>query len=146
MDPMTKCELSITLQFAAIDHATMQLVIVNEDRNWLIDPGQDAVIEQVINLALPTDLDLIVSGKDMTKDTVLDQSGQIIQDKYIKICEIKIDNLPVPTAWLEQKLILIKTDGECVNTNYFGFNGRCRICFAKSYAFLQILSMTREIT
>jgi len=145
MDTINQSELKLILEFGAIENSTMQLTITNNNNVCVLDPAKSQIIEHVMKISLPTEIDLVVAGKNMMSDTRLDDSGQIIADKYIKICSMEIDGIAVPTAWLEKKILLI-TDTQTVASNYFGHNGTCKIIFSKPNAFLQILSFSKELT
>ena len=145
MIPINKSFMKLVLEFGAIDKSTMNLLIRHGNDEWRYDPGSDALIEHEMEIFFPTKLQLILSGKNMTTDTLVGESGNIIKDKYIKLSLIEIDNIALPSDWLEKKIVLI--DAECKHrtSNYFGHNGCCTIDFPKSNAFLQICSLNREV-
>jgi hypothetical protein len=86
-----------------------------------VDPASPVVtIKQV---SLPNQIKIKFSGKIHTRDTKVDSAGNILQDMYVKIVGLKIDNLKVPNWVLHKKLSYV-TDGDSIlNTSYIGFNG-----------------------
>lgn len=85
------------------------------------NPDQHVVIE--FESQLPATISLRVKGK-IFNETLVDSSGQILQDKHIKINRVAIDNMPVEKWVLEKKLIKFCPDiGDPRYTNYFGSNG-----------------------
>jgi hypothetical protein len=145
MDPTRNSELTLVLDFGALNDTTMQLTVQNNNNTWAIDPKKTEKIKHTMSITLPTEIVLTVSGKNMMSDTTVDQTGKIIADKYIKLHSILIDNMPVPAHWLEQKIILVTDTHQSIASNYFGHNGTCRITLPKSNAFLQFLSFSKEI-
>jgi hypothetical protein len=75
------------------------------------------------NLLLPAQLKIKFLGKTFGKDTEVDSNGNIIKDMYVKIIEIKVDNLIIPKWVIEKKLFYVTETGETLNTSYIGFNG-----------------------
>ena len=74
------------------------------------------------DMMLPGKILIEQYGKDMTKDTELDENGKIIDDKATIIRSVKIDDV-----LLEYELYrfnFFKEDGTILNNNYLGFNGK----------------------
>lgn len=146
MDVLSQLQLKLSLEFGAINGATMAAQIQCQDLCWTFDPKKSTIIDHVMQITLPTDITIQVSGKNMSQDTQIDDSGQIIADKFIKIHAMTLDNIPVPTAWIEKKIVLrTQSHGE-ITSNYFGHNGTCIIELAKPNAFLQILHMNKDLS
>lgn len=145
MDLITKSKLLFTLEFGSVNDNTMQLEFLYNGQQCIMDPGRDVTITHVMDICFPAEITLTVSGKNMMTDTLLDEAGRIVRDKYIKLVAIEIDNIALPTAWMEKKIELIRPGQDPVISNYFGHNGTCSIRFSKANAFLQILSINGEI-
>ena len=146
MDPTRNSELKLVLEFGALNGATMQATVQNNNNTWIIDPKKTERVEHAMSITLPTEIVLTVSGKNMIDDTTMDQTGKIIADKYVKLHSMLIDGMPVPVHWLEQKITLVTDTHQSIVSNYFGHNGTCRITLSKPNAFLQILSFSKEIS
>ena len=146
MDPTRNSELKLVLEFGALNGATMQATVQNNNNTWIIDPKKTERVEHAMSITLPTEIVLTVSGKNMIDDTTMDQTGKIIADKYVKLHSMLIDSMPVPVHWLEQKITLVTDTHQSIVSNYFGHNGTCRITLSKPNAFLQILSFSKEIS
>lgn len=75
------------------------------------------------SMALPGLIEIKLSGKNEF-DTEIDDRGNIVADKYIKLRRLIVDKMPVKTWLLENKLVVIETDNNIFKTtNYFGYNG-----------------------
>jgi hypothetical protein len=68
---------------------------------------------------LPAQIEFNVAGKQPF-DTRLDESGNIVEDKFIRVDRIIIDRMPVEPWMIESKLI----DFGGQKTNYFHSNGQ----------------------
>ena len=76
-----------------------------------------------IDVELPTTINIITDGKDNNNDTLLDDKGNVIKDKFLRIDEISIDKKPIDTNAL-YKIIKINTvEKQLIYSNYVGFNG-----------------------
>ena len=76
-----------------------------------------------IDVELPTTINIITDGKDNNNDTLLDDKGNVIKDKFLRIDEISIDKKPIDTNAL-YKIIKINTvEKQLIYSIYVGFNG-----------------------
>lgn len=76
------------------------------------------------DVALPVRLTFEVWGKDM-HDTLVDDRGGILQDKFVRIDGLMIDRVWVKKWLLESRLIQFYPTGDTmVLTNYLGKNGQ----------------------
>lgn len=89
-----------------------------------------------IDISLPADVELVFSGKN-TNDTIIDQQGQIIKDMYVKILNIRLDQIVLPDWVIASKLRLITDKNEIINTAYIGFNGKITIPLNQNTVFSQ---------
>jgi hypothetical protein len=81
------------------------------------------LVEEI--LEMPALLKFEFSGKQ-GQDTVLDEKGNIISDKYVKIKSMIIGHVPVNSNLL-YSLCSYTRNGETVNDTFFGFNGELEI-------------------
>ena len=86
-----------------------------------VSPGQPEVRVE-FNCELPTCITFNVAGKQPF-DTQLDESGNIVEDKFVRVDRMIVDRMPVETWILESKLI--NFCGQ--KTNYFHTNGQASI-------------------
>jgi hypothetical protein len=92
-----------------------------------------------VDIELPTKIKLVISGKDMTTDTILDDKGNIVQDLYVKITGISIDGVGLNSIFLHQGITLITDHGNTI-TSYFGHNGHVDFILDQPNVFQQIMS------
>jgi len=79
--------------------------------------------EVSLELVLPAQLIINVSGKNYNCDTLVSNDGRVIDDKYVKLVELRIGGIPVEEVNLF-KIIKYQTDqGRLLNDAYWGFNG-----------------------
>jgi hypothetical protein len=78
---------------------------------------------------LPAQIEFRVAGKGKF-DTLVDSTGHIIEDKFIRIDSLIIDRMPVPKYLIESRLFEFVPEDHThppANTNYFAWNGCARI-------------------
>lgn len=75
------------------------------------------------DIDLPTNLNIFIDGKDKLIDTVVDEHGKIIMDKFLRIDEIQIDGKPVDKNAIHKIVKMTTNEGETIVSNYIGFNG-----------------------
>ena len=78
-------------------------------------------------ISWPDPVHFFLSNKN-PNDTLVDESGTIVQDKFIKLESITVDRLPVHIVALLE-CVEIDTGVDIIKTNYWGFNGVSRILF-----------------
>jgi len=80
-------------------------------------------IELDIPMTLPNKLILRHHGKDMKRDTLIDNDGKIIDDKGFTIVAIGLDDLTLRDEIYFFRFV--KENGDIIkNSNYVGFNGQ----------------------
>jgi hypothetical protein len=90
-------------------------------------------------ITLPTEIDLIFSGKNEDADTIVDSDGKIIKDLFVKIIDMKLNSKQINPNYWKKFLILEKIDGNKINTAYIGFNGRMCVSFQQKTFFTQMM-------
>lgn len=91
-----------------------------------------------VDIELPTKLTLVVSGKNMNLDCIVDNNGKIIQDLYVKILKVSLDGIDTGEIFLHQKIKLVTNDGDRIGT-YLGFNGHIDFVMDQPTVFQQIM-------
>lgn len=102
---------------------------------WLLDGKKidqidffDSVCwQKQLDLSFPSQLIIEFFGKNPL-DTELDQHGNIVRDKFIRLDRLTIDRMQVDSDHLYHMLVL-DTETGLVRTKYFGFNGRLTLDF-----------------
>ena len=103
-----------------------RIKIYNNDKTLFDDSLHTSgphLIRVNTEMEFPNKLVIQHYGKDMKRDTQVDKTGQIVNDKGFYIQSVKID-----TVSLQNELYyfdFVKDNGEVLkNNNYIGFNGK----------------------
>ena len=123
----------ITINFltGSIDDQTMGLtVLANEQIIFKQEQNLDKKFTLDFDIDLPGEIKFIVQGKGPF-DTKVDDNGNILQDKFLKINSMLIDRMPVTRWVLESKFIQFTHAEQESYTNYFGYNGQGTIQLPK---------------
>ena len=76
-----------------------------------------------LDIALPNFLYIFLDGKDNDRDTVVDQTGEILYDKFLKIENILLDYKPIDKNILFKMCKCQTAKGQIIHSNHLGFNG-----------------------
>ena len=114
-------DVTFSFEFGTIDDRTIAVEIIVADQSVKVNPVESSAT--VKNVKLPTQINIKFSGKTLGKDTKIDATGNIVQDMYVKITGIKVDNLKIPEWVIQKKLSYVDADGKLLQTAYIGFNG-----------------------
>ena len=80
-------------------------------------------------LALPNSMQFEMRGKHAKGwDTIVDKQGRIIQDRFIKIVKVTVNNLIPNQLFLRKWPSVASNDGR-IYTNYIGHNGHIDLEF-----------------
>lgn len=112
-------------------------LIVNDE--VLIPVDNYVVFEK--NIQLPKKLVLKTSGKIDGVDTKVDAKGNIVEDMYIQIESISLDDFPLNEIFLHQRINLLTENGKTNTSNYIGFNGTVNLDFVEDNVFSQVLTL-----
>lgn len=131
--------IEIDLEFGLLDDKIMQVQITANQHRVHIDPVIEhqkghASFQTVV--ALPGQVILEFSGKNNNTDTRLDSEGNIVQDLYVKITDVKLDCFKLSNKFKHTHLKL-ETSDQTICTPYVGFNGRMTINLDKTNIFQQ---------
>jgi hypothetical protein len=75
----------------------------------------------------PATLKLVLSDKNLSSDTKIDNDGKIVADKFIELTKIYIDGVDANIEFMQR--IVLNTNEEKIKTCYWGFNGTVEIAF-----------------
>lgn len=117
-------KITILLSAGKIHNKTMWVEIFNNNMFVKkISEWSDKPTKVDIDTNLPCIIEFKVDGKHKF-DTIIDENGKIVADKFIKVEAISIDGKWVNQWMLEGKLLtFIPNDRQEIVTNYFGSNG-----------------------
>jgi len=125
-------------------NGTMSLDIVVNGRNILHKGSFESDrYSFATEVEWPCLVELQVSGKNQNQDTLVDESGQVVKDKYIKLLNLQVGGI-------ESRLnnITLQTDTTELTNTYFGFNGTVPINFDGPDSFMwhlkQLASMSNK--
>ena len=138
------CLLTLKFKFGKTNDDYMNLKIVHENSEYSVVPNADDCSTFQIKLNLPDKIVLSVSNKNEF-DTVVDDQGNIVQDRYIQLQEASLDGFELNHHFLHKKIKLTTTNNNEVTSNYFGFNGFVELDFNQSNVFYQVSLLNREL-
>ena len=137
MTNFNKCNIKFKFEFGSIEQRSMNITAICNNKCYTVD--KSGVIE--FGIVLPTTIILNVSGKNYNTDTIVDADGNILQDIFVKIDSITIDNFPLNKLFLHQRITLSTDTDQNITSSYFGFNGTAAIELKENTVFAQLLSM-----
>lgn len=135
-------DLKIKFFFGDVDGNTMNVDIQSNTFNSTVNSQPGAVYWNQ-SIKLPGVVKLHFSGKNMQSDTRLDELGNIVLDKHVRITGIWLDGFKISKMALEQAIILKTDQGELVNS-YIGHNGIVVFDFDQPNIFLQLAKIERQ--
>lgn len=140
MQKINHCYVEFDLEFGTVNDKFLSLSISAGDHSIDVYPelvDGKFLARPRLYIDLPTVVKLNFSGKDPTVDVVMDLSGKIVQDLYVKILKVNIDGFELNEKFIHQGLTINTVDGESWTTSYIGFNGEIKIDLAQPNVFLQ---------
>ena len=126
-----KTKISMSLEFGVCNGSMIADIYSNEILVTTIKNARDEVLID-FETDLPAKLKIAVSNKDNSLDTLLDDSGLVIQDKYVKLTRLSVGYIPVSSGVLFNICRYTPEHGAECNNTYWGFNGIATIDISKS--------------
>lgn len=126
--------LKLEFEISTIDGNSMSMIVNNNGVLTTLENLQEGIFVYQDYLRFPSTFSISVAGKGPL-DTQVDDQGNIIKDKYIKLNNIEVDGLNCDPYYLYQKIVLNSVDGQIVTSNYWGFNGVVNLNFSESNSF-----------
>ena len=124
---MTK--LKFIFEVGNINGTSMKLdILVNDASIKHFDSLPEGNTEIELDIVWPSIVKFITSNKN-SGDTIIDSTGNIVKDKYIRLDKLFLNNVEVNQLYLTNKLYLYTEHNTIENTDYWGFNGQCSIEF-----------------
>lgn len=125
-----KTNIKLDLEFG-ICNGSMALEIYQRD--LLVKTIENVTTSPVgvdIEIEFPAQLKFVMSNKNYDTDTIVDNNGSIIKDKYVILKHIMIESIPVKVDVLFNICRYYKNQtNDPVNDTYWGFNGVAIIDF-----------------
>lgn len=117
-------EFKITIQ-AGESNGVMALAINDiRKKSYPVEALVEGTNVISFEVVVPNKLIFSVSGKNNRRDTVVDkETGEIIQDKFIKVIGLEVDGKPLNEHRVAQMFMLKTVDGDKINSAFWGFNG-----------------------
>jgi len=75
----------------------------------------------------PATLKLVLSDKNLSSDTKINNDGKIVEDKFIELKKISVDGVDANIEFMQR--IVLNTNKEKIKAYYWGFNGTVEIAF-----------------
>lgn len=107
-----------------------------------VNPVAAGVYVTEFDLLIPSQIKMIFSGKNQDLDTILDHNNCIVQDLYVKLNRISLDNIPVEVH-VSKIANFLSCSGLNLSTDYIGFNGELSINIDQDNTFDQIMTWNR---
>jgi hypothetical protein len=82
----------------------------------------------------PATIKIVTSNKDLSCDTLVDNNGNIVADKFIQLTKILVDRVDPGMPFLNS--LILDTGENKINSLYWGFNGIVNLIFDESDSFL----------
>jgi hypothetical protein len=130
--------MTFNFEFAGINDQYLTLEVVNNNQRFYVLKENPKI---TLDLALPTVVYFHFSGKNYNIDTVVDDNGNILQDKYIKFVSADVDGFTLPETFLYQKLTINTDDHRSFTTPFIGFNGVIELILDQTDIFSQYLKL-----
>jgi hypothetical protein len=124
---MTQIELEFELGMC---NGTMHIEIYCNDQLLSSCYGSDtATWKTNFTVTWPATVTIKLSNKDMRRDTQIDQQGNIVADKYVKLSHMSVNGFAL-TEQARYKICNYQVAGhEPVNDIFWGFPGQVHIDF-----------------
>lgn len=97
------------------------------------DSDENAMITLCVDF--PCELLITLDGKDNNTDTIVDNDGNIVQDKFVQLTEARVDRIIVNNHFLQKWPVI----NDSFITCYFGFNGQVSLKFDEPTGFHWLL-------
>jgi len=129
------CEIEIDFEFGSCHGDFMTVEIINGNHVETVHPDNPHYKSEI---NLPCNLVIRTSGKKMGYHTKL-EDGEIVEDMYAKIVDVKFDGMLLNETFKSRKVALVDENNQTHTTSYFGFNGNVRLDFPEDNVFIQYL-------
>ena len=139
-----KTQCTIEFKFGLVRNESMQVVVSNGEESLVVVPDDELVGSCAMHIDLPGKLTIEISGKNSEGDTIVDNDGNILEDKFVQISKIALDCFQLHEIFLYQKIKFLTNNGDELYVSYFGFNGTAVLDFDKPTVLEQYLSCKKD--
>jgi len=131
MEKINRSHVELSFKFNQVrgEYMTVRIVDAVGEIIALPDELEQCTVSTVIDF--PGQLIIYLDGKNNNTDTLVNEAGEITQDKYVQLAQVKVDRMIVPDSFL-QKWPLVN---DSFTTTYFGFNGTVKLVFNEPNSF-----------
>jgi hypothetical protein len=129
-----KSNLSLTFEIGHCHGRSMNLLIQNNQYQMYYDQIESKTLTYTAPFEFPGQVSITVSGKG-ANDTTVDSEGNIVEDMYIKLTNIQVDQLNCDPYYLNKNIVLQTNDGQKHILQYWGFNGKIILDLPQSNSF-----------
>jgi hypothetical protein len=121
MEKLNHSWVRLYFKFGAV-HNSYMTVTVN-GVTVVPDHNEQAQVETLVEF--PGELILELSGKNNNTDTLVNDAGEIVQDKFVQLTQVQVDRMTVNNHFLQKWPVV----NDSFVTAYFGFNGQAKLTF-----------------
>lgn len=137
---MSSSNVKFVIESQSVKGKSMSLCISCNNATYTYEK-LDKINDIEIKIKFPSICKFETFGKD-PNDTVLDNDGKIIQDKFIILKDIQVDGFSVDKNYLTRFLDFYTPNHGMIKTNFWSFNGICLINFSPTV--FQWLASTKQ--
>lgn len=146
MTNFSQCKLRLRFKFGKCNNKLFNVSVIHNNIEFEILPY--LVNEEIVGvyentLILPTKIVIKAKGKNNLVDTKLDENQNIIEDMFVQITHVSLDDFELSENFLYKKMVLNTVNNEKIVTNYIGFNGHIELNFNEDNIFSQYLECNR---
>jgi|688.fasta_scaffold265246_2 hypothetical protein len=123
----TQSFIKLDFEIGKIDNKSMTMILVHENAKKVYSNLEEKFTLQM-SINFPTQVKLILLGKK-NNDTVVDENQNVVQDKFVKLTKLEVDNLQCNNFYLKNKIKLTTADSQVIHDNYWGSNGEVILDF-----------------
>lgn len=73
--------------------------------NVILNSAVSGDVELAIEIPVATIIRIVGIGKNLNSDTYVDEFGKILNDKYLLVKDLKIDNISMGITWMQSLIV-----------------------------------------
>lgn len=127
--PINQSQIVLDFEVSHTNGHSMSLTIKTDSHTDHFDQLDEGRFQYTTTVQFPTKFEIFVNGKN-ANDTLVDSNGNIIKDKYIKLNKVSVDGISCCVDYVH-RLIHETIDGNHIQTNFWGFNGKISLDFSQ---------------
>ena len=133
MEKLNSSQVQLYFKFGAVHNAYMSVHV----NGCPVVPGANERSMISIPISFPGELIIELSGKNNNTDTLVNDAGEIVQDKFVQLTQVRVDKMTVNDYFLQKWPIV----NDSFATTYFGFNGQAKLTFDAPSSFHWLLKI-----